>query len=232
MKKSTVTSLYMFLGVLFTSCLLISNVVANKLIQFGPWSLTAAVIIFPLSYIIGDVLAEVYGFRAARRVMWFGFAMNALMVGLFTIVSHLPVPVWFESGAAYNTVLGNTPRLFAASMLAYIVGSWINATVLSKMKAKSNSKGFGFRANSKGFGFRAIVSTLLGEIVDSLIFVPFAFFGNMPFAELIKMMILQVSFKTVYEIVILPVTSVVVKKVKKADGIDVIDHNESYKIFG
>lgn len=223
MKKATVTSLYMFLGVLFTSCLLISNVVANKLIQFGPWSLTAAVIIFPLSYIIGDVLAEVYGFRAARRVMWFGFAMNALMVGLFTIVSYLPVPVWFESGAAYNTVLGNTPRLFAASMLAYIVGSWINATVLSKMKAKSNGK---------GFGFRAIVSTLLGEIFDSLIFVPFAFFGNMPFAELIKMMILQVAFKTVYEIVILPVTSIVVKKVKKADGIDVIDHNESYKLFG
>lgn len=223
MKKSTVTSLYMFLGVLFTSCLLISNVVANKLIQFGPWSLTAAVIIFPLSYIIGDVLAEVYGFRAARRVMWFGFAMNALMVGLFTIVSHLPVPVWFENGAAYNTVLGNTPRLFAASMLAYIVGSWINAAALSKMKAKSNGK---------GFGFRAIVSTLLGEIVDSLIFVPFAFFGNMPFEELLKMMILQVSFKTVYEIIILPVTSVVVKKVKKADGIDVIDRNESYKLFG
>lgn len=223
MKKSTVTSLYMFLGVMFTSCLLISNVVANKIIQFGPWGLTAAVIIFPLSYIIGDVLAEVYGFRAARRVMWFGFAMNALMVGLFTIVSYLPVPVWFENGAAYNTVLGNTPRLFVASMLAYIVGSWVNATVLSKMKVKSNGK---------GFGFRAIVSTLIGEIVDSLIFVPFAFFGNMPFAELIKMMILQVSFKTVYEIVILPVTSVVVKKVKEADGIDVIDHNESYKLFG
>lgn len=223
MKKSTVTSLYMFLGVMFTSCLLISNVVANKIIQFGPWGLTAAVIIFPLSYIIGDVLAEVYGFRAARRVMWFGFAMNALMVGLFTIVSYLPVPVWFENGAAYNTVLGSTPRLFAASMLAYIIGSWVNATVLSKMKVKSNGK---------GFGFRAIVSTLIGEIVDSLIFVPFAFFGNMPFEELIKMMILQVSFKTVYEIVILPVTSVVVKKVKKVDGIDVIDHNESYKLFG
>lgn len=213
----------MFLGVMFTSCLLISNVVANKIIQFGPWGLTAAVIIFPLSYIIGDVLAEVYGFRAARRVMWFGFAMNALMVGLFTIVSYLPVPVWFENGAAYNTVLGSTPRLFAASMLAYIIGSWVNATVLSKMKVKSNGK---------GFGFRAIVSTLIGEIVDSLIFVPFAFFGNMPFEELIKMMILQVSFKTVYEIVILPVTSVVVKKVKKVDGIDVIDHNESYKLFG
>jgi len=223
MKKNNVTTLYMFLGVLFTSCLLISNIVANKLIQFGPWSLTAAVIIFPLSYIIGDVLTEVYGFRAARRVMWFGFAMNALMVGLFTIVAYLPAPVWFENDAAYKTVLGNTPRLFAASMLAYIIGSWVNATVLSKMKAKTDGK---------GFGIRAIISTLFGELIDSLIFVPIAFFGNMPFAELIKMMILQVSFKTVYEIVILPVTSVVVKKIKKYDGIDVIDRNESYKLFG
>lgn len=223
MKKSTVTSLYMFLGVLFTSCLLISNVVANKLFQFGPWSLTAAVIVFPLSYIIGDVLAEVYGFRAARRVMWFGFAMNALMVGLFTIVAYLPAPVWFENGAAYKTVLGNTPRLFGASMFAYIVGSWINATVLSKLKAKSNGK---------GFGFRAIISTLCGEAIDSLIFVPFAFLGNMPLTELLKMMILQVTFKTVYEICILPVTTVVVKKVKKYDNIDVIDRGESYKLFG
>jgi uncharacterized integral membrane protein (TIGR00697 family) len=223
MKKSTVTSLYMFLGVLFTSCLLISNVVANKLFQFGPWSLTAAVIVFPLSYIIGDVLAEVYGFRAARRVMWFGFAMNALMVGLFTIVAYLPVPVWFEHGDAYSTVLGNTPRLFAASMLAYILGSWINAVTLSKLKVKSNGK---------GFGFRAIVSTFFGEFVDSLIFVPVAFFGNMPFEELLKMMILQVTFKTVYEICILPVTTVVVKKVKKYDNIDVIDRGESYKLFG
>ena len=223
MKKNTVTTLYMLLTVLFTSCLLISNIVANKLIQFGPWSLTAAVIIFPLSYILGDVIAEVYGFRAARRTMWLGFAMNSLMVILFTIVSWLPVPVWFEHGAAYSTVLGNTPRLFAASMLAYIIGSWINAVTLSKLKVKSNGK---------GFGFRAIVSTFFGEFVDSLIFVPVAFFGNMPFEELLKMMALQITFKTVYEIIILPVTSIVVKKVKKVDGIDVIDRNESYNLFG
>lgn len=223
MKKNTVTTLYMLLTVLFTSCLLISNIVANKLIQFGPWSLSAAVIIFPLSYILGDVIAEVYGFRAARRTMWFGFAMNGLMVILFTIVSWLPVPVWFEHGDAYSTVLGNTPRLFAASMLAYILGSWINAVTLSKLKVKSNGK---------GFGFRAIVSTFFGEFVDSLIFVPVAFFGNMPFEELLKMMALQITFKTIYEIIILPVTSIVVKKVKKVDGIDVIDRNESYNLFG
>lgn len=222
MKDRNVTKLYMLLGVLFTSCLLISNIVANKLIQVGPWSITAAVIIFPLSYILGDVIAEVYGFRAARRVMWMGFAMNALMVILFTIVSFLPVPVWFEHGDAYNTVLGNTPRLFAASMLAYLVGSWVNAAILSKLKVK---------AKGKGFGARAIISTLAGELVDSLIFVPIGFLGIMPSDALLKMIVIQVTFKTLYELVILPVTSIVVKKVKAYDGIDVIDHGETYGIL-
>jgi uncharacterized integral membrane protein (TIGR00697 family) len=223
MSKNTVTPLYMLLGAIFTSCLLISNIVANKLIQFGPWSLTSAVIIFPLSYILGDVITEVYGFKAARRVMWLGFAMNALMVLLFTLISILPVPVWFEHNAAYATVLGNTPRLFAASMLAYILGSWINAVTLSKLKVKTNGR---------FFGLRAVASTLFGETIDSLIFVPVAFIGKMPFDQLLIMMGLQIAFKTTYEIVILPVTHYVVKKIKKVEGINKFDHNERYNLFG
>lgn len=223
MSKNTVTPLYMLLGVIFTSCLLISNIVANKLIQFGPWSLTSAVIIFPLSYILGDVITEVYGFRAARRVMWLGFAMNALMVLLFTLISILPAPVWFEHNAAYATVLGNTPRLFAASMLAYILGSWINAVTLSKLKVKTNGR---------FFGLRAIASTLFGETIDSLIFVPVAFIGKMPLDQLFIMMGLQIAFKTTYEIVILPVTHQAVKKIKKVEGINKFDHNERYNLFG
>lgn len=213
----------MLLGVMFTSCLLISNIVANKLIQVGPWSLTAAVIIFPLSYIIGDVIAEVYGFRAARRVMWLGFIMNALMVLLFTIVVAMRAPVWFEHSAAYKTVLGSTPRLFVASMTAYIIGSWINAAILSKLKV---------HAADKGFGFRAIISTLLGEIADSLIFIPIGFLGVMPLEALAQMCILQIIFKTTYEIIVLPLTTIVVKKVKAYDGIDVVDHDEKYGLFG
>ena len=104
-KKASVTKLYMLLGVLFTTCLLISNIVANRMFQVGPWSMTAAVVVFPLSYIISDVIAEVYGFKAARRVMWFGFAMNALMVLLFTLVNLLPAPVWFEDAESYKIVL-------------------------------------------------------------------------------------------------------------------------------
>lgn len=221
--RNNITSLYMLLGIIFTSCLLISNVVANKMIQFGPWSLTSAVIIFPLSYIVGDVIAEVYGFKAARRIMWIGFAMNAIMVAIFVIVSRLPAPVWFEHNAAFKTVLANTPRLFAASMIAYILGSWVNMVTLSKMKV---------RLHGKNFGFRAIVSTLFGECVDSLIFIPIGFLGLMPFNELVKMGILQITFKTVYEIVILPVTTFTVNKVKKYEQIDTIDHNEKYNLFG
>lgn len=221
--SNTVTPLYMILGVTFTACLLISNLVANRMFQFGPWSLTSGVIIFPLSYIIGDVVAEVYGFKAARRVMWLGFLMNALMVVLFAIILLLPVPGWYQDAPAYRIVLGNTPRLFLASMAAYLIGSWVNAASLSKLKVA---------AAGKGFGFRAAISTLLGEIVDSLIFVPIGFFGLMPFNVLIEMAILQVTFKTLYEILVLPITSIVVAKVKAYDKIDVVDHGVSYKLFG
>lgn len=222
-KNNNVTKLYMLLGVLFTTCLLISNIVANRMFQVGPWSMTAAVVVFPLSYIISDVIAEVYGFKAARRVMWFGFAMNALMVLLFTLVNLLPAPVWFEDAESYKIVLGSAPRMFAASMLAYLFGSWINAMVLSKMKVK---------AEGKGFGLRAIISTLFGEVVDSLIFIPIGFLGKLPFVDMLQMMILQIAFKTVYEIIILPVTTLVVKKVKAYDQVDTIDYDESYGLFG
>ena len=222
-KNNNVTKLYMLLGVLFTTCLLISNIVANRMFQIGPWSMTAAVVVFPLSYIISDVIAEVYGFKAARSVMWFGFAMNALMVLLFAFVNLLPAPVWFEDAKSYKIVLGSAPRMFIASMLAYLFGSWINAMVLSKMKVK---------AEGKGFGLRAIISTLFGETVDSLIFIPIGFLGKLPFVDMLQMMILQIVFKTVYEIIILPVTTFVVKKVKAYDQVDTIDYDESYGLFG
>ena len=221
-KTKSVTPLYMLMGIIFTTCLLISNIIANRLFQIGPWSLTAAVLIFPITYILNDVIAEVYGFKAARRIMWTGFVMNAFMVGMFYIVISLPAPVWFSDSAAYATVLGNTPRLFAASMIAYVMGSWVNATVISKMKVSSKGK---------GFGFRAVLSTLLGESIDSLIFIPIAFLGLMPFNQLLIMMALQVSFKTLYEIVVLPLTTIIVKKVKVYEGIDVYDTDVKHTLF-
>lgn len=220
--KFTITPLYMFIGVLFTVCMLISNIIAGKMIAIGPWSLTAGVMVFPITYIIGDVVAEVYGFKASRRLMWIAFGMNLLMVIFFALTIAIPAPVWFDA-TAYATVLGNTPRLLIAGLSAYVFGSWVNMTVLSKMKVKTQGK---------GFGARAIISTILGELVDSLIFVPIGFLGKMPVKELIVMGLLQVTFKTTYEIIILPLTSFVVKKVKAYENIDVYDVDETYRIIG
>lgn len=227
MKKSTskVSTLYMFFGILFTTCILISNIIAGKNILVGPWTLTAGVIVFPISYIMGDVIAEVYGFRAARRVMWLGFAMNLLMVFMFTITIWLPAPEWFQNSGAYATVLGNAPRLLAAGLVSYVVGSWANAVVISKMKVARKFDG------GKGFGWRAILSTLIGESLDSMLFIPLSFLGVVPLSELPMMILLQVVFKTVYEIVMLPVTTKLVKWVKKVEGNDVYDVDVHYGLF-
>lgn len=217
MEKSNnqVSKLYMLFGIIFTTCLLVSNVVASKQFAIGPWSLTAGVLVFPISYILSDVVAEVYGFMAARRIIWYAFAMNLLMVIVFAIALILPAPIWFGDQAAFQTVLGSTPRLLAASMAAYLIGSWVNAAVLSKMKVAQEGK---------GFAWRAVVSTLLGEFVDSMIFIPAAFLGVIPVAALPSMILLQVAAKTLYEIIALPLTSRIVTWVKNKEGVDVYDH--------
>lgn len=225
MKKSKVSTLYMFFGILFTTCILISNIIAGKNILVGPWTLTAGVIVFPISYIMSDVIAEVYGFRAARRVMWLGFAMNLLMVIMFTITIWLPAPVWFMNQDAFATVLGNTPRLLVAGLISYIFGSWANAAVISKMKVAKKDVG------GKGFGWRAIMSTLVGESIDSMLFIPLSFIGSVPLTELPEMIILQVIFKTAYEVVMLPVTSKLVVWVKKAEDTDIYDEGVKYSLF-
>lgn len=223
MKKS---NLYLFFTVLFTSCILISNIISGKMFQVGPWALPCAVLLFPISYIMSDVIAEVYGFKAARRTMWLGFAMNLLMVVMFQITIILPAPAYFENQAAFATVLGNTPRLLFAGLVSYIIGSWANATVLSKMKLNHRMDG------GKGFGTRAVVSTLVGEFMDSLFFIPLAFAGTMPTSALLSMILLQPTVKTVYEIIALPFTSRLVRWVKEKEQIDVYDVGVKYTLFG
>lgn len=223
MKKS---NLYLFFTVLFTSCVLISNIIAGKTFQVGPWVLPCAVIVFPISYIMSDVIAEVYGFVAARRTMWLGFSMNLLMVIMFQITIALPAPSYFAGQEAFATVLGNTPRLLVSGLISYVIGSWANATVLSAMKRKTQDVG------GKGFGVRAVVSTLVGEFIDSLIFIPLAFYGTMPLGSLGTMILLQPTVKTVYEIIVLPLTYRLVAWVKKTEGIDVYDVGVQYKLFG
>ncbi len=188
----------------------------------GPWSAPAGVLVFPLAYIINDVIAEVWGYRKARLIIWAGFGVNLLAVLFFSLgIVATPAP-FYGAQEAFSAVLGNTPRIVAASLLAYLVGSFINAYIMSRFKVITRGK---------GFSLRAIVSTLVGEGADSLIFITVAFAGIFPAGVLFTMVLTQAIIKTVYEIAVLPLTVWVVGKVKKLEGEDVFDVAVSYNPF-
>jgi uncharacterized integral membrane protein (TIGR00697 family) len=220
--KKQVSLLFMLIGILFTTCLLISNILAVKIIVIGSWAAPAGVIIFPLSYILNDVIVEVWGYGKAKIIIWTGFGMNLLAMVFFTVTIALPSAPFWEKQAAFATIIGTTPRIVFASLTAYLAGSLINAYVLSRMK---------IRSKGKNFGIRAIVSTLAGEGIDSLLFISIAFLGIFPLADIILMIITQAFLKTVYEIIILPVTTIAVIKIKKFEGVNIFDTNISYNPF-
>ena len=201
--QKTVTVPFMLLGILFNICLVASNLLETKVVQVGGITATAGLIVFPISYIINDCIAEVWGFKKARLIIWSG------------------APFW-EGEEGFNFVFGMAPRIAVASLIAFLAGSFLNAYVMSKMKIASNGK---------NFSLRAIVSTLIGESADSLIFFPIAFAGLIPAGELLIMIGTQAVLKSLYEVIILPVTIRVVKYIKKVDGNDVYDLGTSYNIL-
>jgi uncharacterized integral membrane protein (TIGR00697 family) len=221
-KNQTVSVSYMLLGILFCVCLVAANLLETKVVQLGPLSVTAGLIVFPISYIINDCIAEVWGFRKARLIIWMGFLMNFMVVAMGGIAVWLPAAPFWQGDEAFRFVFGLAPRIAAASLLAFLVGSFINAYVMSRMKLASGGR---------HFSARAIVSTLAGEGADSLLFFPLAFGGLMPLGELVKMMAVQVVLKTLYEVIILPVTIRVVALIKRLDGSDVYDRGVSYKFW-
>lgn len=210
------------MAVAFTVCLITSNLFATKVFSLG-WgiNLPGAVIIFPISYILNDCLSEVWGYRKARLVIWTAFAANLLVVLLGQVVVWLPAASFWDGGEHFDYMFNMAPRVAFASLLAFLAGSTLNAFVMSKMKVADQGR---------RFGVRAILSSVAGELLDSLIFMPIAFFGS-PVKMLATMMVFQVSFKLVYEIVILPLTSYVVRRVKLSEGIDVFDQGISYNPF-
>ena len=220
--KNTVSVLFMFAGILFAACLLISNILATKILMIGPWAAPAGVLIFPIAYILNDVITEVWGFAKARLIIWTGFAVNVLAVLFFTVGIVVPGAPFWQHQEAFATILGNTPRIVVASMSAYLVGSFLNAFIMSRMKVMTNGK---------GFSGRAILSTLVGESADSFIFIGIAFAGIFPLGVLITMIFTQAMLKTVYEILILPITVWVVGFVKRVEGVDTFDTNLSYNLF-
>ena len=220
--KKTVSVLFMFAGILFAICLLISNILATKIILIGPWAAPAGVLIFPIAYIINDVIVEVWGYQKARLIIWSGFAVNLLAAIFFTLAIIVPAAPFWQNQTAFSTILGSTPRIIVASLLAYLTGSFLNAFVMSKVKVLMKGR---------DFSVRAILSTLVGEAADSFIFIIIAFAGNLPFNVLIGMIFTQATIKTIYEIVILPFTILVVNWVKKVEGVDTFDESISYNPF-
>ena len=212
----------MLAGILFAASLLISNIIASKIMMLGQLAVPAGVLVFPLAYILNDVITEVWGYSKARLIIWSGFAVNLLMVFFFTVTLAVPAAPFWEGQDAFRTVLGSTPRIVAASLMAYLLGSFLNAWIMSRFKIKTGGR---------GFSVRAVASTIVGEGADSAIFITVAFAGLFPSGVLLTMIVTQALVKIAFEVLILPLTIVVVKQVKKAEGAEAFDYSVSYNPF-
>lgn len=220
-RQESFSATFLLLAVSFVVCLISSNLFASKIFSLYGFTLSGAVIIFPISYIINDALTEIYGYRKARLTIWMGFLLNLLFVLAAQLVMLLPGAPFWEGEEAFAAVFSSTPRALMASLLAFLVGANANAIIMSKMKV-SNS--------GKNFSARAILSSIAGETMDSLIFVP-VMFWFLPWMEMGKLMLGQIVLKVAYEIVILPITKLVVKRIKSVEGEDVYDYGISYNPF-
>ena len=221
-KDNKVSVLFMLFSILFCVCLIAANVLETKQIAIAGISLTGGLIVFPVSYIINDCVCEVWGYKKARLLIWVGFAMNFFFVLLGALCDFIPGAPYWTNDAGFHAVFGLAPRIAAASFLAFICGSFVNAYVMSRMKLSSGGR---------NFSLRAVVSTILGEGVDSIIFFPLALWGVVPTEELPWLMLWQVVLKTAYEVVALPLTIRVVNYVKKYEQEDTYDKGVNYSIW-
>ncbi len=212
----------MLFSTLFCVCLITANVLETKQLSMGLFSITGGLIVFPISYIINDCVCEVWGYGKARLLIWLGFAMNFLFVAFGALCDVLPAAPYWHNEEGFHAIFGLAPRIALASFLAFLVGSFVNAYVMSKMKISSGGK---------NFSARAIMSTVYGETADSIIFFPLALGGVVPTNELPVLIISQVVLKTLYEIVILPVTIRVVKATKRHEGEDAYDNDVNYSVW-
>ncbi len=219
---------YPFLSALFAVILVVSNIIAVKLVQIGGLVLPAAVILFPLAYVLGDVLTEVYGYAYARRTIWTGFFANLVAVLAIWVGGRLPAAPFWEAGLgsveaaqqAYGAILGFTPRLLAASFAAYLVGEFLNAYVLAKLKV---------RTAGRFLWLRTIASTIVGEGADSLVFITLAFYGIIPTAGLVQAVLSQWGVKVAYETLVTPFTYLVANGLKRAEGVDHFDRETDFR---
>lgn len=213
---------YRYLDVItaaFTTVLILSNITSTKIVSIGSISFDGGTILFPLAYIFGDILTEVYGYARARRVIWTGFAMNIFMVIAFWIVGNLPAAADWGLQSSYDAILGVVPRIVLGSLIAYLCGEFLNSYVLAKMKV---------RMAGKKLWARALGSTIVGEGVDTTVFLLIAFAGVLPWPLLGVIWLTNYIFKIAVEIVLLPITYRVVGYLKKAEQEDAYDRDTNF----
>jgi uncharacterized integral membrane protein (TIGR00697 family) len=204
----------------FITCLITANIIAVKIVSLGPVVLPAAIFVFPVSYIFGDILTEVYGYRVARRVIWLGFSCNLVFVFFAWVGQILPAAGFWEGQAAYESILGYTPRLLLASFAGYLAGEFVNSFVLSRMKVLTRGR---------WLWSRTIGSTVVGQAFDTSIFIVVAFIGTPSFAPV--MIWNHWWAKVAIEAMATPATYAIVRWLKQKEGVDAYDYQTSYNPF-
>ena len=227
MSKKVFTTRFLVMAVSLIVCLITSNFFVPRLWQVAglPLQLSGAVLLFPVSYILNDCITEVYGYRKARFVIWLAFLLSFFVAMMAQLICWLPAPLQDGSkpvAESFNSLFSMVPKTTAASLIAILCGSSVNAWIMSRMKVASHGK---------GFAFRAILSSLGGELADSVIFFPIVFTGVMPLGAVLQLAVTQVCAKVLYEIIVLPVTTWFVRRVKAVEGIDTYDEHISYNPF-
>ncbi len=207
------------LAALFVTTLIISNIIASKIGSFGGFFMPVGVVIFPLAYVLGDVLTEVYGYGVMRRVIWTGFLCNLLAVLILWVARVLPPAPFYADQAAFDAVLGSTPRILAASFVAYLIGSFSNALIMAKLKVKTQGR---------FLWLRMITSTIVGEGLDSFVFILLAFGGVFPGGQVVMLAVTQWVFKLAFEVVVVPVSYAVVAWLKRAEKTDHYDRATNF----
>ena len=222
-KPVVAVSIYFVMIVaVFVTCLVVANITAVKLVIIFGLTVPAAVVIFPISYIFGDVLTEVYGYQRSRQVIWLGFFCNLLAVIAIWAGQVLPAPSFWDGQAAYERILGYAPRLLAASFIAYLIGEFANSFVLAKLKILTKGR---------WLWTRTIGSTIVGQGLDSFVFITIAFLGTIPADGLLNAILAQWLIKSVYEIIATPFTYGIVSFLKKREGLDAYDSNTRFNPF-
>lgn len=207
-KQHYYSSTFLFIVVIFVSCILISNILASKIISIFGFSMTGGVLVFPITYILGDVITEVYGFKNSKKVIVYGFICNLLMVILFAIAMRLPYPEYWQNQEAFVAILSNTPRLLLASFIGYLLGGLSNAFIMEYIK--NNSK-------IKYLWFRTILSTIIGEGLDTFVFLMIGFYGTMKTGNLMSMILFQSFAKILYEVILTPLTYKMISFIKSKE---------------